>query len=60
MNIYHSHIHGPPPFFHSDTNLGLGHVPIHSVDNPCSGCNSGIDLAVALEYTFFQLYSNTE
>ena len=32
MNTYHSHIHGPPPFFHSDTNLGLGHVPIHSVD----------------------------
>ena len=28
--------------------------------NPCSGCNSGIDLVVALEYTFFQLCSNVE
>ena len=28
--------------------------------NPCSGCNSGIDLVVALEYTFFQLCSNAE
>ena len=28
--------------------------------NPCSGCNSGIDLVVALKYTFFQLCSNVE
>ena len=28
--------------------------------NPCSGCNSGIDLVVVLEYTFFQLCSNAE
>ena len=28
--------------------------------NPCSGCNSGIDLVVVLEYTFFQLCSNVE
>ena len=28
--------------------------------NPCSGCNSGIDLLVALEYTLFQLCSNAE
>ena len=28
--------------------------------NPCYGCNSGIDLVVVLEYTFFQLCSNTE
>ena len=28
--------------------------------NPCSGCNSGIDLVVALEYTFFQLCSKAE
>ena len=27
---------------------------------PCSGCNSGIDLAVVPEYTFFQLCSNAE
>ena len=26
--------------------------------NPCSGCNSRIDLVVALEYIFFQLRSN--
>ena len=28
--------------------------------NPCSGCNSRIDLVVALEYTFFQVCSDTE
>ena len=28
--------------------------------NPCSGCNSGIDLVVALEYTFFQFCLNAE
>ena len=28
--------------------------------NPCSGCNSGIDLVVTLEYAFFQLCSNAE
>ena len=28
--------------------------------NPCSGCNSGIDLLVALEYTLFQLCSNAK
>ena len=28
--------------------------------NPCSGCNSGIDLVVTLEYTFFQICSNVE
>ena len=28
--------------------------------NPCFGCNSGIDLVVLLEYTFFQLCSNTK
>ena len=31
-----------------------------SWQNPCSGCNSGIDLVVALKYTFFQLCSNAE
>ena len=25
--------------------------------NPCSGCNSGFDLVVVLEYTFFQLFA---
>ena len=28
--------------------------------NPCSGCNSEIDLVVALKYTFFQLCSKAE
>ena len=28
--------------------------------NPCSGCNSGIDLVVLFKYTFFQLCSNAE
>ena len=28
--------------------------------NPCSGGNSGIDLVVTLEYTFFQLCSNAK
>ena len=28
--------------------------------NPCSGCNSGIDLVVALECTFFQLCVNAK
>ena len=48
----------PPRFFHSDTNPVFGHVLIHSFE--CSGCNSGIDLVGALEYTFFQLCSNVE
>ena len=30
-NIYHSEKLGPPPFFHLDTNPGVGHVPIHCV-----------------------------
>ena len=36
----------------------FGHVLIHSFE--CSGCNSGIDLVVTLEYTFFLLCSNAE
>ena len=28
--------------------------------NPCSGCKSGIDLVIALKYTFFQLCSNAK
>ena len=28
--------------------------------NPCSACNSGIDLVAALEYSFFQLCSRAE
>ena len=28
--------------------------------DPCSSCNSGIDLVVALKYTLFQLCSNAE
>ena len=36
----------------------FGHVLIHSFE--CFGSNSGIDLVVALEYTFFQLCSNAK
>ena len=57
-NIYHSNKRVPPPFFHSDTNPVFGHVLIHSFE--CSSCNSGINLVVTLEYTFFQLCSNSE
>ena len=28
--------------------------------NPCSGCNSGTNLVVVVEYTFFQLYLNSK
>ena len=28
--------------------------------NPCSGCNNGINLVVVVEYTFFQLCCNIE
>ena len=60
-NIYHSNKGVPPPFFNSDTNPVFGQVLIHSFDkNPCSGCNSGISLVVALQYTFFQVCSNVE
>ena len=60
-NIYHSNKRIPPTFFNSDTNPVCGHLLIHSFGkNPCSGCNSGTDLVVALEYTFFQLCSNAE
>ena len=60
-NIYHSNKRIPPTFFNSDTNPVCGHLLIHSFGkNPCSGCNSGTDLVVALEYTFFQIYSNAK
>ena len=58
QNTCHSKKREPPPFFHSDTNPVLGHVLIHYFE--CSGRNSGIDLVVNLEYTFFQLCSNAE
>ena len=58
-NMNHLSKRGPSPFFHSDTNLVLGNVLVHSVEkNPCSGCNRGINLAVVLEYSFPQLCSN--
>ena len=31
-NIYHSNKHGPPPFFHLDTNPVIGHALAHYVD----------------------------
>ena len=57
-NIYHSKKRVPPPFFHSDTNWPRSDPFFWQ--NPCSGCNSWIDLVVALEYIFFQLCSNAE
>ena len=36
----------------------IRHILIHSFEG--SGCNSGIDLVVTLEYTFFQLCSKAE
>ena len=33
---------------------------LFSWQKPCSGCNSGIDLVVALEHTFFQPCWNTK
>ena len=50
----------PPPFFHSDTNLVFDRSDPFFWQNRCSGWNSGIDLVVAFEYTFFQLCSNVE
>ena len=58
-NIYHSNKQEPPPFYHSDTNAWPRSGPF-CWQNPCFGCNSGIDLVVGLEYIFFQLCSNTE
>ena len=57
-NIYHSNKRVPPSLFNSDTNPVFGHVLIHSFEY--SGCNSGINFVVTLEYTFFQLCSNSE
>ena len=51
-NIYHSNKREPPPFFHSDTNTWSLSGPF-CWQNPCSDCNSGTDLVVALEYIFF-------
>ena len=48
---------GTTTIFHSDTNPVFGHILIHSFE--CSGCNTGINFVVILEYTFFQLCSNS-
>ena len=59
-NIHYSNKPVPPPFFYSDTNPVFGHVRSNPFvwQKPCSGCNSGIYLVFALEYTFLQLCSN--
>ena len=65
-NIQHRNIERlskrrPPHFSHSDTNFVLGNALVHPFKRkPCSGCNSGINLVVVLEYAFLQLYSNVE
>ena len=60
-NKDHSRKRGRPPFFHSDTNLVFSHILVHSCRQKlCSSCNSGINLIIVLEYTFFQLFSNVE
>ena len=51
----------PSWFFHTDSNLVFVHVLIQFFwQNPCPSCNSRIDLVVALEHNFFQLYANAE
>ena len=60
-NIYYSNNRVPLPFF----SFGYQSCVYQFCDpffwqNPCSGCNSGIDLVVALEYTFSQLSSNAK
>ena len=47
-------------FFISKPILTWPHFGPFFWQNPCSGCNSGIDLVVVLEYTFLQLCFNTE
>ena len=60
-NNYHSNKRVPWPFFsfRYQSCVWPRSDPFFW-QNPCSGCNSGIDLVVALEYTFFQLCSNVE
>ena len=58
-NIYHSNKREPRLFFHLDTNTWSHPCP-YCWQNPCSGCNSGTDLVVVLEYIFFQLCCDTE
>ena len=55
-NMYHSNKREPPPFFHWYTNTWPRFDPFFW-QSPCSGCNSGTDLVVVLEYVFFQLCS---
>ena len=58
-NIQYSSKQVPPPFLHLNTNPVLCHVLIHSFEKThVLVVTVGIDLVVALEYTFFQLYSN--
>ena len=60
-NIYRSNKRVPSPFFSFRYQFCVWpRSDPFFWQNPCFGCNSGIDLVVALEYTFFQLYSNIE
>ena len=52
-DIYHSNKQKSPPFFHLGTNSWHFFIRIPILfcwQNPCSGCNSGTDLVIALEY----------
>ena len=51
-NIYYSNKRESPPFFHLDTNNWPLSGPF-CWQNPGSGCNSGNDLVIVLEYIFF-------
>ena len=51
-NIYYSNKRESPPFFHPDTNNWPLSGPF-CWQNPGSGCNSGNDLVIVLEYILF-------
>ena len=60
-NIYHSNKRVSLPFFHSDTKPVLCHVLVHSVEKkPVLIVTVELIWMDVLEYTFFQLSSNTE
>ena len=60
-NINHLSKRGPPPFFHSDTNVVLRNVLVHSVEkNPCSGCNRGLIWLLFLNILSFTYVQTTD
>ena len=59
-NIYYSNKRVPLPFVIRILSCVRPRSDSFFWQNPCSGCNSGIDLVVTLEHTFFQLCSNAK